>query len=81
MTTDPRPKRFYTTAAAEPLGHTWTTALDGRTLKTPQRNPFALPARGLAEAIAAEWQAQGEHVELLQLHLTRLANDAIDRTP
>jgi chaperone required for assembly of F1-ATPase len=81
MTTDPRPKRFYRAAGAERLGHAWTTALDGRTLKTPQRNPLALPARGLAEAIAAEWEAQGEHIELLHLHLTRLANVAIDRTP
>lgn len=81
MMTDPRPKRFFKTAGAERLGHAWTVALDGRTLKTPARNPLALPARGLAEAIAAEWQAQGELIELLQLHLTRLANVAIDRTP
>lgn len=81
MTTDPRPKRFYKTAAAERLGDAWTVALDGRTLKTPARNALAFPARGLAEAIAREWDAQGEHVDLLHLHLTRLANVAIDRTP
>ncbi|MDP1557173.1 MAG: ATP12 family protein [Hyphomonas sp.] len=79
--TDPRPKRFYKVAAAEPLGDAWTVALDGRTIKTPARAALAFPARGLAEAVAAEWAAQAEHIDLLNLHLTRLANVAIDRTP
>lgn len=81
MTTDPRPKRFYKVAAAERLGDAWTVALDTRTIKTPERNALALPTRGLAEAIAAEWDAQGAHIDLLSLHLTRLANVAIDRAP
>ena len=79
--TEPRPKRFYKVAAAERLGDAWTVALDGRTIKTPERAALALPTRGLAEAIAAEWDAQDAHIDLLSLHLTRLANVAIDRTP
>lgn len=79
--TDPRPKRFYKIAAAERLGDGWTVALDGRTIKTPERAALAFPTRGLAEAIAAEWDAQEEYIDLLNLHLTRLANVAIDRTP
>lgn len=81
MTTDPRPKRFYKVAAAERLGDAWTVALDARTIKTPERNALALPTRGLAEAIAAEWDSQGSNIDLLSLHLTRLANVAIDRAP
>ncbi|MEX1249982.1 MAG: ATP12 family protein [Hyphomonas sp.] len=79
--TDARPKRFYKVAAAERLGDGWTVALDGRTIKTPERAAMALPTRGLAEAIAAEWDAQGAQIDLLNLHLTRLTNVAIDRTP
>ena len=79
--TDPRPKRFYKVAAAERLGDGWTVGLDGRTIKTPERAALAFPARGLADAIAAEWDAQAEYIDLLNLHLTRLANVAIDRTP
>jgi len=79
--TDARPKRFYKVAAAERLGDGWTVALDGRTIKTPERAAMTLPTRGLAEAIAAEWDAQGAQIDLLNLHLTRLANVAIDRTP
>lgn len=78
---DVRPKRFYKTAAAERLGEVWTVALDGRTLKTPGRAALSLPTRALAEAIAEEWDAQGERIDLLGLHLTRLANVTIDRVP
>ena len=73
------PKRFYKTAAPEPLGGGWTIALDGRTIKTPARAALVLPTLGLAEALAAEWNAQGEHIDLAAMYLTRLANVAIDR--
>lgn len=76
---DPRPKRFYKTAAAERLGDDWTVALDGRTIKTPERAGLALPTRKLANALAAEWNAQGEHIDLARLYLTRLANVALDK--
>jgi chaperone required for assembly of F1-ATPase len=78
---DARPKRFYSSAAAERLGEAWTVALDGRTLKTPGRAALALPTRALADAIAEEWAGQGERIDLLRLHLTRLANVTLDRVP
>jgi len=78
---DPRPKRFYKTAAAERLGEAWTVALDGRTIKTPARAALAVESRGLAEALAAEWNAQDGHIDLAAMYLTRLANVAIDRVP
>jgi len=53
--------------------------LDGRPARTPAKRPLALPARAAAEAVAAEWQAQGEEFEPTALRLTRLANTAIDR--
>jgi chaperone required for assembly of F1-ATPase len=80
-TADPRPKRFYTLAAAERLGDAWTVALDGRTIKTPAREPLALPTRGLADALVDEWNAQEEHIDLAAMYLTRIANVAIDRAP
>ncbi|OYW83842.1 MAG: hypothetical protein B7Z22_11840, partial [Hyphomonas sp. 32-62-5] len=48
------PKRFYKTAASEPLGDGWTIALDGRTIKTPARAGLVLPTQALADALAAE---------------------------
>ncbi len=73
------PKRFYKTAASEPLGDGWTIALDGRTIKTPARAGLVLPTQALADALAAEWNAQADHIDLAALYLTRLANVAIDR--
>jgi chaperone required for assembly of F1-ATPase len=83
MTTSPsdKPKRFYKEAAAEQMPGGWTVTLDGRSIKTPARAALCLPSQRLARAIAAEWNDQGEAIDLVGMHLTRLANVAIDRTP
>ena len=52
--------------------------LDGRAVRTPARRPLAAPTQALAEAIAAEWRAQQEHVDPATMPLTRLANSIID---
>jgi chaperone required for assembly of F1-ATPase len=72
----PMPKRFYkvvgVTAKLE-------ISLDGRIVKTPLKVPLVLPTRALAEAVAAEWDAQKEYVNPGTMPLTKLANTAIDR--
>ena len=72
-------KRFYeaVTVTDEPGG--FGIALDGRPVRTPERAPLVLPSRPLAEAIAAEWAAQGDHILPATMTLTRLANTALDR--
>jgi chaperone required for assembly of F1-ATPase len=72
-------KRFYRAAGVEEEDGRYRIVLDGRPARTPAKRPLALPARAAAEAIAAEWQAQGEEFEPAALRLTRLANTAIDR--
>jgi chaperone required for assembly of F1-ATPase len=42
------------------------------------KRPLQLPARALAEEIAAEWLAQDDKIDPSTLPLTRLANTAID---
>ncbi len=76
-----RPKRFYKTAALVAQDAGFAVALDGRVVKTPEKRPLALPTRALGEAVAAEWDAQGDYLDLAAMHLTRLANVALDRTP
>jgi chaperone required for assembly of F1-ATPase len=71
-------KRFYQGAAAEAAGGGWRILLDGRVVKTPQRGELLLPTAGLAEAIAAEWRAQGPQIDPASMRLTKLANTAID---
>ncbi len=77
----PKPKRFYKQATAEQIPGGWTVELDGRSIKTPARVALRLPTERLAKAVAAEWNAQGDRIDLAVMHLTRLANVAIDRTP
>jgi len=69
-------KRFYQSAA---VGEGGRILLDGRPVKTPGRRDLAAPAAALAEAVADEWNAQGEIVEPRSMPLTGLANAAIDR--
>jgi chaperone required for assembly of F1-ATPase len=55
-------KRVYREVRVAPAGDGWSILLDARRLQTPARAPLLLPRRGLAEAIAAEWDAQTEKV-------------------
>lgn len=71
-------QRFYKRAEviADPQG--FAVALDGRPVRTPARRPLAAPTRPLAEAIAAEWEAQSQQIDPAKMPLTRLANTIID---
>ncbi|WP_299439459.1 ATP12 family chaperone protein [uncultured Rhodospira sp.] len=74
------PRRFYSAATPAPLeggGH--GVFLDGRPVRTPSRGPLTLPTAALAEAVAAEWAAQGESVDPHSMPLTQLANTALER--
>ena len=72
-------KRFYKEAAAAPVEGGWQIALDGRPVKTPARHPLVVPTERLGQAIAEEWQGQGEEIDPRSMPLTGLANAAIDR--
>lgn len=79
----PLPKRFYTTAACEIVTGAdgraaFRILLDGRPLRTPAKAELQLPAQALADAVAAEWQSQGAHIDPATMPLTRLANTTID---
>lgn len=68
-------KRFY----AEVSIADGAILLDGRPVRTPGRATLVLPTAALAEAVAAEWRAQGESIDPRAMPLTGLANAAIDR--
>ena len=75
----PLPKRFYTLATVGSVANgRYAILLDGRAAKTPKQSGLQLPALALADAVAAEWQAQGERINPALMPLTRLANTAID---
>jgi chaperone required for assembly of F1-ATPase len=70
--------RFYEAATAGEGTGGLGILLDGRLVRTPARRPLAAPVRALADAIAAEWNAQQKVVDPATMPLTRLANSIID---
>jgi chaperone required for assembly of F1-ATPase len=68
-------RRFYQRATVADGG---AIVLDARAVRTPARGVLAAPSRALAEAIAAEWDAQREVMDPARMPLTRLANAIID---
>lgn len=74
--------RFYARAEAEAEGQgdgrEFRILLDGRPLRTPARRVLAAPSPALAQALAAEWDAQRDVIDPARMPLTRLANTIID---
>jgi chaperone required for assembly of F1-ATPase len=73
-----RRRRFYERASATtgPEGH--AVALDDKPVRTPARRPLAAPTLNLAQALAAEWDAQRDEIDPANMPLTRIANAIID---
>jgi chaperone required for assembly of F1-ATPase len=71
-------KRFYkaVTVTLEDLG--WRVLLDARGIKTATGRPQVVPALALAEAMAAEWEGQGEEIDPAKFRFRDLADYAID---
>ncbi|WP_449256193.1 ATP12 family chaperone protein [Bosea sp. (in: a-proteobacteria)] len=75
---NPLPARFYKEAGVLERDGLFHVALDGRTARTPARRPLAVGSRAVAEALAAEWQAQAGQIDPAAMPLTRLVNSALD---
>ena len=71
-------RRFYERAEVEDADGEFRVVLDGRPVKTPARRTLAAPKRALAQALAAEWDAQRDVIDPAKMPLTRLANTIID---
>jgi chaperone required for assembly of F1-ATPase len=77
-TRGPQRKRFYASAGVGEGKSGFFVALDGKPIKTPSGHQVIVPARSIAEAIAAEWNAQAEIISPLTMPLTRFANSVVE---
>jgi chaperone required for assembly of F1-ATPase len=74
----PLRRRFYAHAKALGTSTGFGVSLDDKPIHTPKARPLVAPTLALAEAIAAEWQAQQDQIDPATMPLTRLANAIID---
>jgi chaperone required for assembly of F1-ATPase len=71
-------RRFYDTASTVAEAEGFAIELDGKGVRTPAGHVLAAPTQALAQAIAAEWDAQHDVIDPAKMPLTRLANSIID---
>lgn len=72
-------KRVYKTVAVTEIDGGFSVGLDGRPVRSPARRDLTIPNRALAEAVAAEWDAQRETVEPRKMPMMSLMATATDR--
>lgn len=71
-------KRFYKEATVGKAGEGWRVLLDTRPIRTAGGRPQIVPTQALADALAAEWAAQGEEIDAGSFPLRDLTDFAID---
>lgn len=76
---DWKAKRFWTECKVAEAEGGFTVLLDGRGVKTPAKTPLIVPTVALAEAIAAEWDAQEGEIDPRTMPVMRGANAALDK--
>jgi chaperone required for assembly of F1-ATPase len=74
----PRRKRFYAHAGVTETTGGFAITLDGKPIRTPSGRQMVAPTRQIADAIAAEWEAQIETIDPLSMPFTRFANSVVD---
>ncbi len=71
-------RRFYAKAATARVAQGYAVELDGKPVRTPAGRVLVAPTPALAQAMAAEWEAQGEMIDPATMPQTRLANAVVD---
>ncbi|MCA1776002.1 MAG: ATPase [Loktanella sp.] len=77
--TEWKAKRFWKKTAVTEDRDGFGIALDDRPVRTPNKNHLIVPTQSMAQAIAAEWDAQGEDIDPLSMPVTRGANSALEK--
>ncbi len=78
MTQAPRITKFYKKVSVEACEQGFGVCLDGKQAKTLSRKPLATHSHQLADAVADEWRAQGDHIERHAMPLTGMLSSVIE---
>ncbi|MEY4722257.1 MAG: hypothetical protein RIQ46_1982, partial [Pseudomonadota bacterium] len=71
-------KRFYKSVSVADVDGGWQVRLDGRGIRTAGKRPQVLPTAALAEAMALEWDCQGEEIDASVFLFRDMADYALD---
>jgi chaperone required for assembly of F1-ATPase len=74
----PRRKRFYAKAGVVLSPDGFAITLDDKPIRTPSGHHVVAPVREIADAIAAEWDAQQDAIDPRTMPMTRFANSVVD---
>lgn len=74
-------KRFYKQVSVEKSEPGHYVALDGRPIKTQGGQPQVVASTALAQALAAEWAAQGETIDPAHFAFRDMTDYALDVVP
>jgi chaperone required for assembly of F1-ATPase len=77
-TRTPRRKRFYAKAGVVESPDGFAITLDDKPIRTPSGRQVVAPIRAIADAVAAEWDAQQEWIDPRTMPMTRFANSVVD---
>lgn len=73
-------KRFYKNVTVTPVQPgLYEARLDGKPIKTPEKNILTVPSETLAQQLADEWLAQGKIIVPSTMPLTQLVSTCIDK--
>lgn len=72
------PRRFYKDVAVAEIEDGHTVTLDGRPVRTPTKKAVIVASRDLADAMRAEWDGQGTHVDPDLMPHVKLVNSAVE---
>lgn len=72
-------RRFWKSAAIEPVDGGYGVTLDGRALRTPAGSTLLAPTQRLGEAVQREWDSQGETIDAASMPMFQFTVTAIDR--
>ena len=72
-------KRFWKEVATSKVKDAFGITLDGKPIKTPTKADLLVPSLALAEAIAKEWNEQGENVVPESMPMFQFSLTALDR--
>ena len=73
------PKRFWSRVSVVETLQGFGITLDDKPVNTPSKTRLIVPTQGLADLIAAEWDAQQGRIDPRTMPATRAANSALDK--